>query len=652
MRRTRLPFAIAIAAIAVLLGTVTFAVMSQGPTPTPVASPHASGGVGPTGPTPAPGDATAVAHRGYTVLPGDPPEPAGRALQSRLWQVDGQWFGAMVDPATRETRIHVLDADGVTWVDTRVLIDERPGAMVDALWSDDHLYVVSAVPGRSTANGVRVTRFHRNDAGTFVLDAEFPVALTERGVTAASIARDTAGRLWVSTVQDGVVLIAHSTTDDAIWTAPSALPGSGTVGDADVAAVVADGTERLAVVWSDALAKEIHLADRADGDAPDRWSAPEVAFDGLPLADAPISVTASDGTIVVAVQTAVSEAVGTGASEPDSVVLVRDASGSWRTALFARVGDRLGQPIVLLDRASGEVYVFATSPRRGGTVHLKRSSLDRLEFPSGRGLTVITDPSDPRVAYLTSTKSPVALADGFVIQGFDDQTGFYWDAHIGPPGGVAPTPGASSSPEASPSATPGTGAQTALFTNGFDAWEPGATIQAGWELGPAGVTGSLKAAADKTGDGRHARLRPDAKDAVRACKAFPATSSGRVVADLAVRLDAIGPADAVITSLRDRSGEAASVRFGQAGTFAYYVGGTKVRTNVPIRLDRWYRSVVTADLDTKTYDWRLTDATGKQVLRVRKIPFRESSTEQVSSICISSSTAADGIRFDDVSVSR
>jgi hypothetical protein len=246
----------------------------------------------------------------------------------------------------------------------------------------------------------------------------------------------------------------------------------------------------------------------------------------------------------------------------------------------------------------------------------------------------------------------VVLDDGFVIQGFDDQTGFYWDARIGPPGAVTPTPGASASPSGKPSATPTATGRTALFTSGFDAWEPEAAIANGWELGPVGVTGSLTAAADAPGDGRHARLKPDAKEAVRACKSFPPTGSGRVVADLAVRLDAIGPADAVITSLRDRSGEAASVRFGQAGTFAYYAGGTKVRTNVPIRLDRWYRSVVTADLDAKTYDWRLTDANDKQVLRVRGIPFRESATTQVSSICISSSTAADGIRFDDVSVSR
>ena len=363
-------------------------------------------------------------------------------------------------------------------------------------------------------------------------------------------------------------------------------------------------------------------------------------------------MTAADGTVVVAVQTAASDTAGAGASDPDSVILVRDPTGAWRTTLFARVGDRLGQPIVLLDRVSDELYVFATSPRRGGTVHLKRSSVDRLEFPSGRGLTVISDPSDPKVAYLTSAKSPVVLADGFVVQGFDDQTGFYWDAHIGPPGGVAPTPGVSVSPDVGPSASPGPSPRTVLFTNGFDAWEPGATIEAGWELGPAGVTGTLKAAADATGDGRHARLRPDAKAAVRACKSFPATASGRVIADTAIRLDAIGPADAVITSVRDRSGEAASVRFGQAGTFAYYRGGTKVRTNVPIRLDRWYRSVVTVDLDDGTYDWRLTDAKGKQVLRVRDIPFREKSTTQVSSICISSSTAADGIRFDDVSVSR
>ena len=247
---------------------------------------------------------------------------------------------------------------------------------------------------------------------------------------------------------------------------------------------------------------------------------PETAFDGLPLADAPLSVTAFDGTVVVAVQTAVSEVVDAGPSEPDSVVLAHGPTGTWRTALFARVGDRLGQPVVLVDPEAGQVYGFATSPRRGGTVHLKRSSIDRLEFPSGRGLTVISNPSDPRIAYLGFGQGPGRPRRRLRRAGVrrSDRLLLGCAYRASRRDRTSPAPSASSS--ASPSATPGASRRTALFTDGFDAWQPGATIEQGWELGPAGVTGTLKAAADATGDGRHARLRPDAKDAVRACEAF------------------------------------------------------------------------------------------------------------------------------------
>ena len=119
----------------------------------------------------------------------------------------------MVEPVSRETRIYELSLDGSTWADSGVRLDERPGAMADVLWSDDHLYVVSAVPGRATSNGVRVSRFSRQPDGRFLLDPNFPVGLTERGVSATSIARDETGRLWAAFAQDGRVLVAHSTVE-------------------------------------------------------------------------------------------------------------------------------------------------------------------------------------------------------------------------------------------------------------------------------------------------------------------------------------------------------------------------------------------------------------------------------------------------------
>ena len=332
-------------------------------------------------------------------------------------------------------------------------------------------------------------------------------------MSAASIARDESGRVWAAFVQDGRVLVAHSTVDDAVWDAPGQVPGDvAPVGPSDVAALVADDAGGLGLIWSNANDRSIRFVHRDDADPPERWSEPELAFEGLPLADEPISAAAGDdATIFVVVGTAVADEPDAGQSDPSSVILERKTDGTWRSALVARVADHLGQPIALVDRAAAEVYVFATSPRHGGSVQLMRAAIDRLQFPVGRGLTVIEDPSNPEIGYLTSAKGAIDLERGLVVLGFDDKTGSYWHALIGPADGLgsSETPPAPSS--ASPSLAPPPSAigPSAVFTDNFDPWPLDGPISNGWELGPAGVAGSLTAAQDASGSGLNAHLQPE-----------------------------------------------------------------------------------------------------------------------------------------------
>ena len=635
--------------LAVFLGAAGILVASRQPnvatdpsaSPVATASPNATSALG---------DVTAVTFRDFTVLPGDPPEPVGASLQSRLWSVAGQWWAAMVDPATRETRAFVLGDDGVTWSDSGVLLDERPGAMVDALWTGEQLIIATAVPGRSTRNGVRVLRFSPTDDGSFRLDPNFPVTLTARGVAAVSVGRDGAGRLWLATVQDQVVVVAHSTVDDAVWSAMTALPDAGRVGPDDLAALVTDQRGAVVLAWTDSRARTVRVADHVADASPEVWGSPQVALDGQPITPGALSMTAADGSVVLGVRTAVADAPGAGAADPDGIILVRDGGTEWRTALFSRVEDRLGTPLVVIDRATRDIYGFATTPRNGGAVMLKRAESDRLEFPAGRGSTVMTDPSDPEIAFLSTTKASPRLQDGLVLSGFDEETGSYWHALLGPPDGVPWSAAASPGPaSAAPSADPPS--ETVLLNDDFDPWPTDAVIGGGWTLGPAGVEGTLVSAADPSGTGNHARLRPAGADAVRACKAFRPTTTGRLVAAVDVWLDDIATADAIITSIRDGSDEAASVRFGQGGTLAYYAGPTKVRTDIANRTDRWYRSTVIVDLDDRTYGWRLEDRSGARVLDVEDIPFRDAAADGVSELCVGTSTKG-GLRFDAVSVSR
>jgi hypothetical protein len=165
---------------------------------------------------------------------------------------------------------------------------------------------------------------------------------------------------------------------------------------------------------------------------------------------------------------------------------------------------------------------------------------------------------------------------------------------------------------------------------------------------------ALTAVDDLSGDGRHARLLTAGEAAVRACKSFTAVAGGALVVETRVYLDAIGTGDAVISSLRDRSGESASVRFGQGGTFAYYAGPTKVRATAAFRTKTWYRSVVTVRPGRGTYDWLVTTDGGDVVLRVERVPVRDAAATAVSSLCLQTSDgkAGLGLRFDDVVVTR
>jgi hypothetical protein len=273
-------------------------------------------------------------------------------------------------------------------------------------------------------------------------------------------------------------------------------------------------------------------------------------------------------------------------------------------------------------------------------------------------MLVLSDPSNPTIAVPTSTKQPVDLEAGVVVLGLDIESGTYWHALIqgaGSGSGPSPSPGASPSAGASPSPSPSVGAVPATYINDtFDPWPVGEPIRNGWQMRDGDPADALTAAADASGAGHHALLVTASDAGLRACKSFTAVGAGTLVVRTRVQLDALGATDAVIASLRDRSGESATVRFGQGGTFAYYAGPTKVRATAAFRTKTWYRSVVTVRPGRGTYDWLVTTDGGDVVLRVERVPVRDAAATAVSSLCLQTSDgkAGLGLRFDDVVVTR
>ena len=591
-------------------------------------------------------------------------DPLGPTTLHPVWLLDGQWWAALLDPPTGETRLYRLGPDGSRFTDTGRILDERPEAVVDALAANGHLYIASVVRGRSVGDGIRVTRYSPDPRTGFRPDPDFPIRVTDRGVRAMSLARDDAGRLWLAMVTDGQLLLAHSDVNDATWTTPVPMEGPGAMANDDLAVLVAFGPRRLGVAWTSRATNAIHFASRADADPVSSWSSVETVSAGVPLGRDPIAAIAgADGSVLVSVA---ADVRGSTSSRDAARLTVarRDAGGTWTATVAGRVEDRLG-PSVLLVGGDGEIDLVTTDQSTGSAWALKRSRQDRLEFETGPGTalavpagTASVDLGGPHVAAgRWSSAAPVLLV------GFDATLGRYVHALISPPpsqpgpsAGPSSSPGPTGSPppSSSPSGGPVAALPLAFIDDTFDPFPPGVVAPNGWTPREGDDPARLVVVA-AAGRGNVLTLRSTATDSTRACKSFTASAAGALTATVVVRLDGLGVADATITSLRQHATEAALVRFGSGGTFAYYSGATKVRTAVAWKVGTWYRSTVRMDLAHRTYDWQLSvDGAKAPLIRVTRVPFRDPAATAVDSICVQTSSGrADlGLDVDRVVLTR
>ena len=90
-----------------------------------------------------------------------------------------------------------------TWNDTGMLVDARNTSRADALWEDGHLYVVSAGTEASLdKDSARFLRYSYDPStARYSLDEGFPVTITEGGMEAITVAKDTTGKLWATYTQ-------------------------------------------------------------------------------------------------------------------------------------------------------------------------------------------------------------------------------------------------------------------------------------------------------------------------------------------------------------------------------------------------------------------------------------------------------------------
>jgi hypothetical protein len=580
--------------------------------------------------------------------------PTTSSAQSKLWFAQDAWWGVLVSPRTTRFDIFRLDPATQVWADTGTLVDERTAARSDVLWDGTHLYVVSGGSRPSPSHAILLRRF-AFDAKTkrYVLDAGFPVTINPTGGSPAVITKDSGDVVWAAFTVNGKVLVSHTVDNDAQWTAPTALSApEAAVDPTDIAAITAFGPGKIGLVWTNLLRSAMYASVHEDGTPDVAWSAPETVMSGSGI-DNQLSVAAlplSDGgetNLATTVSTLLAQGDAVHQLDPLTLLAVRDASGRWITNLVGLVRDHHSRPVLMVDPQQRTVFVAATSPGSGGTVYIKRSSLDQIQFDTGKGTPLLASTVDQQLADITSTKGPLSPASGLVAVGVDRISGRYSHAFIDLGGGA---PAADPADPARPKAPTPVSPKTTISILRDDFEEvPVGRDNAGWFVRPEDPQGRLAIVDDGTGG--HALRIPSSRTGVRACRTIPELDGSRITVLMRVRVSAIGTSDAVVFAARGPGGEAGSLRFSSHSRLAWYAGAGKVRSLIPVRARAWYRVVATFDQAKRTYDLRVWNPAGQPITAKTGLRWRTPGVTAIDSICIDTAGAPPAQVIDIAEVS-
>ena len=369
-----------------------------------------------------------------------PQGPTAAKTQSKLWFNDGVWWGVLFNGSSEEFHIYRYDRTEDTWSDTGTLVDARNTSRADALWDDGHLYVLSAGTEASLEkDSARILRYSYNPStARYSLDKGFPVTITEGGMEAITIAKDTTGKLWASYMQDvgddlRRVYVTHTLDgEDARWAEPFTPSLSGTVGNSDdVAGVVAFGSQ-VGLAWSnqndEGGESGFYFATHDNGAPDDEWR-PDGIVKGSGWANDHLNLKAdSEGRVYVALKTRW-DRIDREPDKPFSMLWVRGPNGGWESHVFGTVGDAHTRSLVLIDEQQRQLYMFASAPTcSGGKVYYKSTSLDDISFEEGRGELFMQSTDGTPIGDASSTKQGIDGTTGALVVASNKARDYYYNA--------------------------------------------------------------------------------------------------------------------------------------------------------------------------------------------------------------------------------
>jgi hypothetical protein len=349
----------------------------------------------------------------------------GEKPESKLWYQDGRWWAAMLSPSAGGAH-DIYTFMGSGWADTGVQIDPRPQTKEDVLSLGSTLYVLSRSP--SSSAGPNSLRRYTYSAGTYVLDAGFPVAVPGAGKETATLTRDTTGTLWITYELHDNVVAVHTLGSDTVWGTPVTLPVAGATGlkGDDISAVIAFSDwagPAIGVMWSNQNTETDYFAIHRDGTPDSAWTV-ETALSGPRQADDHINLKTLGGTVYAAVKTNADRLRP--AAGPLVRLLVRSPVGGWTNYAVASVQEDNTRPIVLLDTSARQLYVFMTiGDSHPHAIVYKRSPLDSISFSSPMPFM-----DGGTINNATSTKQNLSSTTGIVVMA-SDGSNYWWNA-LGP----------------------------------------------------------------------------------------------------------------------------------------------------------------------------------------------------------------------------
>ncbi|MDN4643039.1 PKD domain-containing protein [Arthrobacter sp. PsM3] len=464
------------------------------------------------------GSASAASDYGYPSVSytGVSNPPTSDKPQSKLWFNGGSWWADMWTTGTG-WQIYRLDVPTKTWVSTGVTNDTRASTLADTLWDGTHLYIASHVVTVSTDTSPKASvpgqpaNLYRYSysGGTFTLDSGFPTTITNNSSESMTIDQDSTGAIWATWTQvagnstsgfTSTVYVNGSAPGGTSWSSPFVIPVSNpNPAPDDISAVVAYGSNKIGVMWSDQLTGSVRWATRTDGTSPTATSSWKVqdAVKGNKLADDHLNLKSlqsdSSGRVFAAIKTGLNDTSTNQSLAQLLLVVFKPGTGAFSQSTIATIGDCVSRPQIVLDTQNNMVHAFHTAPGTGvsgcaysgipGAIYEKTASMDNPVFASGRGTPVIQDGSSDNMNDVTTTKQSVNSTTGLVVLASNNATKRYWFSYRTLGGGTLPPPAA---PVASFTASPTSG--TAPLNVAFTDTSTGSPTSWAWAFGDGGTS--------------------------------------------------------------------------------------------------------------------------------------------------------------------